>query len=1625
MSVRILSQRFSGLTEIATTNFSSVYRAIDSVGKHPIALKVAAGAGGQPDAALKREFNFLSSCAHPNIIEAYDFGTDETDRPFYTMKWIAGATLFEAAPRSQLIASDVIPSLCSALGEIHGAGFIYGDLNPSNILVTRDNGGFQTTLIDFGLIARKGASYPGELRGTMDFMAPEIHRGDPLTAATDIYSFGVLLRQLLEDQERNREVDLSTLVHLNPLRDLIKQCLNYYPDSRPQDFQQIKELWWRGIARTTAKPEPTITPPRKSRRLFGRTEDMRKLRRRCADLLDRPGGIIVVNGAKGIGKTALIREHCQIAQMRGSATLRIICDDVAEKVDIILEAIDAWIAGSKDDGESVGKGFFIYLETSGLFDTVGRPVRRIIEKIQGHRIACIVECGQMAPAHSEDVHSIILEPLPRKQFEELLTVAFESNSLAPPIFDFLYRASGGVPGLLEAKRLEYVAYLRQGGRPADFSWRRPPQQLMDDFAELTGRFSATEQQVVRSVALVRSAFSADDMAHLSGTAAPIVERVLGSLVGRGYVTVSRPDGRPVYDIAAQWLDFAFRAYASQFSAHADVVGGIDDYRGEIRARLRCALAAPSSVAEVDQGITEYGDIRNLPEAVVAGRKIHYARHPWMLVSLRHKRAIYKSVISSYEKIGDIGRARAWVLRLARLHGPDDPDSRYPSFEMINETLQVLNRFCTPEQRESWISQILNTHADIDPAIHALLLSELGVVEYYAQRMDKALARFFEAEAIYAGLNGNHGSRARNLSRIGGLYMTRRQYDQALKYLKSAEAEARRDTDEEVSVAVKLNIGIVLQEQGLAAEAREFFLAGLNYAKRAHHFKLLSMISRNMTLCLADLSPAPEAVRSAEEARLMAHRVGDATYRAMGLSNVGWAYLRAGNVREAYMNIMSAIAVAKETGNLRVLALAYLNLARLFHLQGRSQDSIRNARKSYSAAKKQGAPEACAEAMRELAVYFLAMGRNNQAERFLQRAFRLCADQSNRRVHFYNHAVATEIDIRAGRLEEATRRLKDWEATQFENLQPGWVCTVNRLRGLLKLATDNYQPAAGHLRDAACQARAYERYDLLIPIYEDLVDCYARAANKRVGVPYVVELSRLYQKVGRMDHNNKLEAAIQSLMQQPGDMGAANMVFQLSESLARFSDKRQLLDYLLNLAVDYFGADRGALISKHPVSGHLFVEAQRDLATDLDRSDALELSKTVINKVSATNECLKIDNAVQDPATRKKKSIILNNIQSVLCVPVIVGTAVWGVVYLDNRSVPGAFAQIDIRILQALANFMALAIEQTDEMNRLRLGDSTTRPSPDRDLPFIAESRKMRSLLSYVDKIADSDASVVILGENGTGKDLLAGYIHQRSKRRNEPFITMNCAGLVETLADSELFGIEDNVASGVKFREGKFKLADRGTLFLNEIGDLPLSIQSKILQALQDKKIERVGGSPMAVDVRFIAATNKNLEEMVKTGKFRTDLFYRINSVIVTIPPLAERVEDIPALARSFLEYYCKKYGRSILELNAKNFEEFAMYPWQGNVRELKGLIERGVLLADGKSFPVGLTRSSSRKPARSKHGRRKLETLLEQTERECIIEALSGAGWNQSKAANWLGLRESTLRSKIQRLGIEKPRKL
>jgi DNA-binding NtrC family response regulator len=311
--------------------------------------------------------------------------------------------------------------------------------------------------------------------------------------------------------------------------------------------------------------------------------------------------------------------------------------------------------------------------------------------------------------------------------------------------------------------------------------------------------------------------------------------------------------------------------------------------------------------------------------------------------------------------------------------------------------------------------------------------------------------------------------------------------------------------------------------------------------------------------------------------------------------------------------------------------------------------------------------------------------------------------------------------------------------------------------------------------------------------------------------------------------------------------------------------------------------------------------------------------------------------------------------------------------------------------------------------------------------IIGKSRKMEDVYDMVKQVASTNASVLIQGESGTGKELIARSIHYNSKRKGKPLVVLNCAALAEGVLESELFGHEKGAFTGaVKQKTGRFELAHHGTLFLDEIGDIPIPTQIKLLRVLQEHEFERVGGEKtIKVDVRIIAATNRDLLSGVREGRFREDLYYRLNVVTITLPPLRERREDIPALAGHFLARFAKETGRRIEGIAPSAMELLVRYDWPGNVRELENIVERAVVLEKGSSITPASLPLSLRDEAEAvceltmPEGRGSLTELLEDLERQLIVKALKDNGGSQTAAAASLGLKRSTFRYKLEKYGL------
>jgi Nif-specific regulatory protein len=470
----------------------------------------------------------------------------------------------------------------------------------------------------------------------------------------------------------------------------------------------------------------------------------------------------------------------------------------------------------------------------------------------------------------------------------------------------------------------------------------------------------------------------------------------------------------------------------------------------------------------------------------------------------------------------------------------------------------------------------------------------------------------------------------------------------------------------------------------------------------------------------------------------------------------------------------------------------------------------------------------------------------------------------------------------------------------------------------------------------------------------------------------------------------------------------------------------LLSKALDLVMELMNAERGAVILHSERDKSFELKISKGLEPETSK-DAIAISRRVLSDVMQSDSPLIVENATTSPQFANSKSVILHNILSILCVPLRTKDRIIGTVYLDHRSLPAVFSSEDVDFLNAFACLIATAIEKSElyvtaneEIFQLKEALHKTYQYPH----IVGNSPKMQEIFNLVEKVANSKTGVLITGENGTGKELIAHLTHSRSSRRDGSFIRVNCAALPETLLESELFGIEEKTATGVGFRKGKFELADGGTIFLDEIGDMALSVQAKVLRVLQEKEFERVGGQkPIKVDIRIISATNMDLQRKVEEGSFRRDLYYRLNPIVITIPPLRERKEDIPYLVQYFAQKFSGENGKPEVKPTKRIGSALENYSWPGNIRELEHVLERATLLSKNGEFPREVLPEETLRGRQlvnlDKYGT--LQEVLDWVEKKKIIMALEKNKWNQVRAANELGLNETTLRRRITKHKIKK----
>jgi len=505
---------------------------------------------------------------------------------------------------------------------------------------------------------------------------------------------------------------------------------------------------------------------------------------------------------------------------------------------------------------------------------------------------------------------------------------------------------------------------------------------------------------------------------------------------------------------------------------------------------------------------------------------------------------------------------------------------------------------------------------------------------------------------------------------------------------------------------------------------------------------------------------------------------------------------------------------------------------------------------------------------------------------------------------------------------------------------------------------------------------------------------------------IAETAELDMSALRREASERLDWILSKLPGTPDHTHYLHSLLKLATAIGGMRDRESLQWQLLGFLFDLLPTERAAVF-------HFDKAGEVESSAAWDRSDgphySLAVSKTVLNRLYVARAAF-----IQSPESGAKPA---------LCVPMVIAKIVLGAIYVEGGTSEAPLNDTHLQVLSAVGSVAALALENLEHWERLRNENQTLRAEVSLEYSMVGVSERMKEVFDFVRRVAPSDATVLIEGESGTGKELVARAIHHNSRRHENAFVAINCAAIAENLLESELFGHEKGAFTGAAAqKKGKIEIAESGTLFLDEVGELAPELQAKLLRVLQEKEFERVGGTkPIALDIRLIAATNKKLSQAVERGEFRKDLYYRLNVVTLAMPALRDRPEDIPQLAEHFLAKVSRKCKTKKKDLSDDAKACLLRYDWPGNVRELENAIERAIVLGEGETIlpedlPETVLDSSPGTPQESAT----YLSSVKGAKRQAIVVALQQAHGSYIEAAKTLGIHPNSLLRLMRNLNVK-----
>jgi Nif-specific regulatory protein len=854
--------------------------------------------------------------------------------------------------------------------------------------------------------------------------------------------------------------------------------------------------------------------------------------------------------------------------------------------------------------------------------------------------------------------------------------------------------------------------------------------------------------------------------------------------------------------------------------------------------------------------------------------------------------------------------------------------------------------------------------------------------------------------------------------------------------------------EQLCKVASTNLGNTLWKLGDWINALQYYK--MNLALSESEGDLWDLITAYNNVGIIEFSRGDFAVAAEyfEKSVRIDEKVGAVEYEALARENLAEAFEMLGRWKDALVQYNRCLALQGFDETRASRSSVYIPLARLMNKKGDIAKAMAYAQKALSAAERARDEDLVAEACYVLANIEDERENFAEAEKYLARSMSIFESHQTTQGLARAHTAAASMAFTQQRIEDATNHA-ELGGKYASQLDDRFTLAKNDWMWGKILSSQGKRDEANAKFDAA--RSTFEELQTPYELARLLFDIGLLKDEPEEATQTIRSAIRIFE---RLEATHDLERARGALFRikpagKAPDSGVVGL-YEVVKIINSTLNLEEVLNRVLDLAIRRVRAERGMIILLDPITSALRTSIVRNIKET--EGGSRRSPQSIVKEVIQSGQSVISADARADARFVESESVIAENIMSILCVPLVIRDRIAGAIYVDHREARHLFSQKDLTFIEAFADQAAIAIENArlyEELEEARARLSLENESLRREVlvekhldSVVGSSEAVAKIQFAIRKASSGHSTVLVRGESGTGKGLIARIIHNVSPRRNGPFIMFNCAALPETLAESELFGHEKGSFTGADRRKlGRFELANGGTIFLDEIGKVSLAIQAKLLRVVEDKEFERVGGThTIKTDVKIIAATNLDIEKAIVQGTFREDLYYRLNIIPLVLPPLRERKDDIPLLAEHFIRKICKDLGVETKRLEPGVLDLFMRYNWPGNVRELEATIHRAIVMSNDETITrndfyglfsqvgaASATTSPLPMPTSLLNpmvGKMDItsdvyDEVMSSVDRQLIERALEASGGRIREAARRLGLARNTLKSKMQKYNL------